>query len=500
MNRQFMSRYDAVIIGAGVGGLTCANYLVKAGMKVLLLERHTVPGGYASSFTRKGFYFDAAAHYLSSCRERGQLGRLLADHGLNKYLALQRVSPSDTIVMPQHIVELPTDFEELVQAFQDRFPREAKGIRQLFEYMRDTEAVSLYVQLKSKTFTDVLDQYLSDPHLKATLEVLLANIGAPASRASALSAVFLFREYIFDGGYYPKGGMQSFCNALVTRFQDYGGTVLFGTPALEIKVEGGRVCGVVAKGAKFIEATSVISNCNPYQTFHQLMPSLAENNGRFAQYIGELERRVPSISAFMVHIGTRVNIHDRVAYRGCIWYVPTYEVGSCYAKWMDGIVDFDENGFVFASFPSFHDPELAPPGKDSIQLIVGTAYKDREFWKQHEEKLADIVVKRAEHFIPGLSSLIEFRLIATPMTLEKYTLNFAGAMYGWAPIPSQVGWNRFSQGTPIEGLHLVGHWSGPPAGTGGIPMAVFSGRSVAGTILRGARRRTFLHPLTEHHE
>ena len=198
----------------------------------------------------------------------------------------------------------------------------------------------------------------------------------------------------------------------------------------------------------------------------------------------------------MLHIGTRAKIRQKVPYRGCIWYCPTYDVGSCYSKWMDGAIDFDEDGFVFASFPSFHDQSLAPEGKDGIQLIVGTAYKNREFWEEHKERFADAIIKRAEHFIPKLSELIEFRLIATPMTLEKYTLNHDGAMYGWAPIPAQIKGGKLVNESPIEGLYLAGHWAGPPAGTGGIPMAVFSGRDVANRILRIRKRPPYSPAVT----
>ena len=104
----FSTKYDVVVIGAGIGGLTCANYLAKGGLRVLLLERHGVPGGYAGSFKKKGFYFDAAAHYLSSCREDGQVGRLFSDLQLAEFTEVKRCSPSDTLVFPDETIQFAT--------------------------------------------------------------------------------------------------------------------------------------------------------------------------------------------------------------------------------------------------------------------------------------------------------------------------------------------------------------------------------------------------------
>ena len=482
MSRDFLPKYDVVIVGAGVGGLACANYLAKAGLAVLLLERHAIPGGYAGSFRKKGFYFDAAAHYLSSCRESGQVGRLIQDHNLSQFLQLERVDPSDTLLFPSGPVEIAATPSEFASNLSKVFPRDRKGIHDLFKYLQDTPATQLYVDLKTKLFSQVLDEFLQDYRLKAHLEILLGNIGAPASRASALSAAFLFREYIFDGGYYPKGGMQQFCDALTKRFSSYGGDIALGMPARGLIIKDGAIKGVLVRGGLSVECSHVVANCDPFQLVTELINGSAGN--ALAEYKTKLEQGLPSISAFMLHIGLSTSLENRIPYRGCIWYSPTFDIQSCFSNWMDGEVDFKNDGFIFASFPSAHNPDLAPEGKSSVQLITGATFRSPEYWDQNSERLADAIIQRAERFIPNLSRDIEFRLVATPQTLRKYTMNHAGAMYGWAPIPKQVGQGRALDHLPIRGLSLVGHWAGPPAGTGGIPMAVYTGRNVASRLLK----------------
>src|SRR4030043_1242233 len=92
--------YDAIIIGAGISGLVCGCYLAKAGMKVLIVEQHNKPGGYFTSFKRKGFLFDAAAHSFGNYREGGHVRKIFTEIGVDKIIKIQRFDPSDIIIAP----------------------------------------------------------------------------------------------------------------------------------------------------------------------------------------------------------------------------------------------------------------------------------------------------------------------------------------------------------------------------------------------------------------
>ena len=214
-------RSDVVVIGAGIGGLVCANYLAKAGLRVVLAEKHYVPGGLCSSFRRGRYYFDAGAHYLGSCRPEGQIGRLLSDLSLKERLPLIHCEPSEVVVSKNHEVFISSDVKRTRDEFAQAFPREQRAITDFFKYITLEEPLKLYVDLRNLTFRDVLDRYFSDWELKSVLSTLLGNIGLPSFKASALTSVFLFREFIFDGGYYPKGGMQRFPDLLLERFREY---------------------------------------------------------------------------------------------------------------------------------------------------------------------------------------------------------------------------------------------------------------------------------------
>jgi phytoene dehydrogenase-like protein len=478
--------YDAVIIGAGIGGLSCANYLAKTGLEVLLVEKHYVPGGYCSSFRRGGYYFDAGAHYLGSCRRAGQIGRLLFDHGLEKRISFIRTNPSDILVTRNREIRLWQEYERLVCEFQEQFPEESTQVRRFMDYMAKSNPLQLYVDLKDKTFSEVLDEYFRDPDIKSALSIPLGNLALPSTEASALTSVFLYREFIFDGGYYPKGGMQVLPDVLLERFKEYGGDVLFLTPARSILTKDGRVAGVRIRvnGREEMQVATpnVITNCDPYQLLDYL---LYKTNSSALKGLRALARRKPSVSAIMVHLGVSKELRGIAKYESNVWYYPGNHIDEYYSALSRGELAF-EKGFLFYSIPSLHDDELLPTGKHSIQAIIGAPFKVRSEWEKDglKERIAEKIIQRIERFIPGLSRWIEVRMIATPPTLAKYTSNYEGAMYGWASTPGQVG-NRLSDNSlGIEGLFTVGHWSDIPTGHSGVTTVVASGRSVAKFVLK----------------
>jgi phytoene dehydrogenase-like protein len=481
----FPETSDVVVIGAGIGGLVCANYLAKAGAKVVLVEKHHTPGGYSSSFKKGKYYFDAGAHYLGSCRPEGQIGRLFFEHKLDKKLELIRCDPSEVIVTKHHEVLIFNETKRTLWELQQQFPLEGPYIKRFFHYITGTDPLQLYVDLKDLTFKDFLNHYFSDWELKSTLSTLLGNIGLPSFRASALTAVFLFREFIFDGGYYPKGGMQQFPDVLLERLVEYGGTPILLSPAEEILLSSsGRVQGVKIKhlGRKSaeIKTQAVVANCDPYQVYAKLLKKtdieLSEGHN--------WRSRLATVSAFMVHLGVNHDITSNTKYHCNIWSYRRGNIDDYYEGVIQGRIDFGVDSFLFCSIPSFHDPMLLEPNHHSIQMIIAAPYYERDVWDSYRERLAEDVVKRLEEFIPGIRNWIEVRQVATPPTLVKYTWNYRGAMYGWASIPEQVGRRKYPEETSVEGLYLVGHWTGLPSGHSGIPTVVSSGRNVARRVLR----------------
>src|SRR4030042_6156636 len=110
--------YDAVIIGAGIGGLVCGCYLAKAGMKVLIVEQHHKPGGYCTSFKRKDFTFDVAVHYIGAARHGGIINKILTELSLTNRIELIKFDPCDKIILPDGDIYIRRDYEDTMDEFR----------------------------------------------------------------------------------------------------------------------------------------------------------------------------------------------------------------------------------------------------------------------------------------------------------------------------------------------------------------------------------------------
>jgi len=473
--------YDVIIIGAGIGGLTCGCYLAKAGLKVLIVEQHHKVGGYCTSFKRKGFTFDATTHYIGSFREHGPLGKIYNELELDTKIEIIRFNPSNVVIFPEHKIHIWTDINQTISELQESFKHEAENIENFFKFVWNSEFASLYIRLKDKSFKDLLDEYFKDSQLKSILGIFLGNIGLPPSRASALAGAVLYREFVLDGGYYPKGGMQAFSDAFVEKFKEWGGEIIFKKKVEKIIIENQQVRGIVIDKDNCIFSKIVVSNSDATNTFFHLVGK-EHLPAKFKRKINNLEI---SSSAFIVYLGLNKN-YSKILKNRCSWWC-CLDDGINVEKVFSDLDRKDKpygEDIIFCTFSSSHDSSLAPPDNEVIILIIPAKMTDSNFWQKNRHDLADELIKKAENFIPDLSNSIVLKETATPLTLYRYTSNREGASYGWASTSHQIDRNIMPTATIIKGLYLAGHWATQGTGPGGISSVAYCGENVAKLIIK----------------
>lgn len=469
------SKYDVIIIGAGIGGLVCGCYLAKEGLKVLIFEQHSNPGGYCTSFERSGYRFDVGVHYLGSMQI--VLGKVLEELELKDEIKFDRFDPTDKIIMPDNITYIHINPQDTIEDFKRSFPREKRNIERFFEFIMQKDFFNVYKKIKSMSFQGVLNEFFEDYRLKATLEVLLLNFGLSAKKASAIASVILYRYYILDGGYYPRGGMQGFSNSLASRFKRYGGELLLRKKVEEILVENKKIKGVILESREVVKANIVVSNADATQTFCQLLRRVTCPEKKL------VNKLCCSHSLFALYVGTDKDLktfHNELCN---IWSFDTYKIDGYISNLKESILT-GNLPFCMISFPSAHASELKDKDKNTIQSFLIAPFESESFWDTYKDETKKNLIKRTQKLLPGLAENIKVNTIATPITFYKYTLNKNGAAFGWASILNQVKSSLFPPMTSLDALFLVGHWCTIGSGQGGVPKAIFSGRKVSYLILK----------------
>ncbi|TMA36189.1 MAG: NAD(P)/FAD-dependent oxidoreductase [Deltaproteobacteria bacterium] len=466
-------RYDAIVVGSGLGGLTCAALLARAGRRVLIVERHDRPGGYAHAFRRRGYRFDSAVHLVSGCEPvpfegGGVLHDLLSELGVRERCDFVRVDPCYRVEWPGMTLDAPCELERFAEAHAERFPREAKGIRGFLEDcltirgeasraeeqgagpLRRPERFPLLLRYRRATLAQVLGARVEDPAARAALAALWPYLGLPPSRVSFLYFATMLTSYVADGAYYCRGSFQAFADALVAAAVGSGGELLLRAPVRRILVEQGRAVGVLLENGQCVRAPVVISNADARQTVDELCG--AEHFP--ARYLNDL--------------GAADLAHETFLYPG-----PDHE--AAHASGLGGAPNW-----LSLTVPTLVDPSLAPAGQ---HLLVLTTLVDGHAgapWRELKAPRTEALLRRAERRLPGLRDSLRLAEAATPRTMERYTRNRDGAIYGFDVTPAQVGPGRLDNRTPLAGLYLAGHWTRPGGGVAGV---VRSGVRTANLVL-----------------
>jgi phytoene desaturase len=484
-HRPPRARYDAVVVGAGIGGLVTAALLAESGLQTLLVEQHYMVGGFCSTFRRAGFTFDASTHFYPLLGNRETItGRLLARLGVATHWV--KMDPVDTFHLPDGTVfDVPADLATYLERVKGRFPEEAAALDAFFADVRRAYVLGLQhhfrgqpgarlEELECLTVRDVLERRFRDPHLKLLLTADCPHWGSPPERTSFVFDSMLRLSY-FLGNYYPAGGSQCFADDLARVVEERGGEILMSSQVERIRAAGGRVQGVdVAtdrgplRGRHAVDAEVVVSNADLRRTLEQLLGEAAD-----PEWVAAARRLRPSFPCFLTHLGLRdVPREELVRAQGYYWrHWDPDRVGR------DGLICK-----IFA--PTVYDPSIAPPG-GSIVILQKVLEMDASRvvdWDAHKAEVERFVCAHLETVLPGIERQVVVRLSASALTAERFTRNHAGAMLGWEMAPDQLGEARPPIASPIAGLYFTGHWTRPG---GGVTPVMVSAMQAAEQILSG---------------
>ncbi|MEV5612337.1 NAD(P)/FAD-dependent oxidoreductase [Streptomyces sp. NPDC052225] len=501
-------RWDAVVIGSGIGGLVCAAYLAVAGKRVLVVEQANVAGGNSHVFRRRRAYeFDVGVHYLGDCGPGGLLPAILDGLGLAGRIEYRPMDPDgfDRVVVPGATVDVPADWDTYRTRVQAACPPEdAPGIAAFLDVVaglgaerRDAIVAAEDVPMAElprhapqsvawgrRTLAELFAHCGLSPLARTLLAAQSPNYGmAPDEATVALHATVT--DHYLRGAAYPRGGGQMLAAGLLEVIRAHGGALRTRCRVTRIETEGARARGVAFADGTAVRADVVVSNADYRRTMLDLVGT-EQLPRRLATKTRDARMALPWAAVYVAldrDIGRRANL----------WWYRDGDIERFYERLRAGTVHGGTD-FLFASFASGKDPDtrrICPPGHSNFQLMTlcppgfehwgvtaGEAYRDSPDYRKHKARLVEDVLDTAEELLGPLRGHLTHVEAATPLTHERYTRSSGGTPFGMARWGAPGA--RPDSATFIEGLYTAGADS---KYGNGITGSAVSGIACAGQIL-----------------
>lgn len=505
---QIMSaRWDAIVIGAGVGGLSAAARLVQAGLRVLVLEKSPHVGGTAYVYTRKGFTFPMGPLGFSTTGFVRDTLRMF-DH--REDMAFHRVHYRVRAFGVDECISRP--FQELKGRMAKRFPEDSAGIVQFFDDMDEIlSALQTPDEDHSRAILEEAEKtsahaYLQERITDWRLRRIAGSLGTrePYTGLPLLAAMWALMSK--EGIWYPKGGMRSFCDRLAAAIthgaarNGGAGKIDLGARVAGIRLSKGKALGVTLADGTTINAPKIVSNADFKTTFVDLIePGAVPRSWR-----NKVKQAKQTNSVFQVCLGVDTEKANLAAFskasRIILKEALTWGADEPPLDWGSQALSPEDFATLELeiSLWSKEDETLAPPG--GAVMVLRTEADHKHFsryrsmptqrtagYHSYKIRLAKALISRTARLVPGIEEAIQVWDIATPLTFEERGGRSDGAVAGWSwDFNDNPGKPVELVRTPISGLYMAGYQAYSALFMGGVPTAISSGLAAAQALLEGA--------------
>jgi len=502
------SETDHIIIGSGIGGLTLAIWLAKAGEKVIVLERHYVPGGFTHSFKRKdGFQWDTGVHYVGNVGKEDSL-RPFFNYITNNDLEWESMGDIyDVVYIEGDKYEFRAGKENFKKQILHYFPDEAKAIddylllidkvnkrggafffektfKPILQHSIGKIIRKRFHHFSNKTTLETLKTLTTNERLIAVLCGQCGNYGL-SPNYSSFAAHALVINHFLEGGYYPVGGTDQISFKAIKKLRSLGGSVYIKADVKEILTENNRVKGIRVKD-RFIACKSVISNAGVNNTFNHLLKEKDRKRCNF-----DLQNVEPSSGHLCLYVGLDKSDEELKLPKHNIWYIDDQNID----KLMDTVsIEDTASRYNYISFPSAKDPQwkIDHPNTSTIQaLAIGkydwfSDYEESNWSKRgdsylHLKKEFEIgMLDQLYKLFPQIKGHVVKTEVSSPLSTKHFSNYKHGEIYGLAHTPKRFTLPFLRPETKIKGLKLVGQ----DVLLVGLASAMFSGVLCAISILK----------------
>jgi len=489
------SKRRAAVIGSGFGGLSLAIRLQAGGFETTLLEKRDKPGGRAYVYEDEGFIFDGGPTVIT---DPGALESLftIAGKSMSDYVELLPINPMYRLCWEDGAVfDYSQDADELAEQIRQHNPADVDGYRRFLEYSRQAFERG-YLELghvpflnfgsmvrvspaliKLKAWRSVYKQvskFVSNEHLRQAFSFHPLLVGGNPFKTSSIYTLIhaLEREW---GVWFARGGTGALVRAMVSLFEDIGGTIRLSSEVDRLETDNQRITGLVTKGGERLSVDAVASNADVLHTYGKLL----RETRRGRQQSRALKKKSWSMSLFVIYFGLKRE-HPELKHHMVLF-------GPRYRELIEDIFNAPELSDDFSLYlhaPSLTDPSLAPEGCSAYYVLspvphLGTAPLD---WNEVGPKYTDRILDYLEeHYIPGLKDDLVTCRTLDPFGFRDELNSHLGSAFSVEPVLTQSAWFRpHNRDDRISNLYLVGAGTHPGAG---IPGVVGSARATARLML-----------------
>lgn len=499
---ELKSSYDAVVIGAGIGGLVAGCLLAQAGESVLILEQTDAPGGTQGAITDGPWRWDLGSGYCGDANEGGLLRRILKLCGAGSIEFKALSDPFDEVQIDGDVYHYYRNRARFFGILRARFPAEKEGIdryerlleegeryeRAMTSRARTPMAIRLlrnptYARFAQREFGDFLKNSMQDRTLRTLLCAQhMSYMEDPTRIATALN-VSMHNHLFRSGAWYPARGMAAIPEALEDAFLNAGGTIAYGATVDQIEIKnqtarGVRACFNGERRPFFISSHIVVSNADTSRTIHEYAGSEYFQPKVAAKYVPEAN----SFPVVALHLGLKIPPEEAPFESKTYWWYENVDFVRYYEALRRGSWPRHLAAYMGSGTAKGTPGEHAPPGHSTLS-IVSPAPKNFAMWgvdvdaSTSREQLAERLdndeyrvacarirarlMALVERRFPGMEDKIVIEKLMTPPEFASTFGAISGSVYGLTGTPEYFGHNRPGVRTDVVGLYLCGSSNRP---------------------------------------
>ena len=489
--------YDAIVIGSGIGSLTTAGLLAGVAKKrVLVLEKHSIPGGLTHAFRRQGASWDVGLHYVGDMAPGTRPRHIINYLAGGKLSWMQMPDSYDRFCLPKLGVTLdvPSDAALYLQRLEALFPKEKRALKRYFKdvarayswmtlnYVRQVVpqqvaplialAQKMHTSLACETTAHYMNRRFRDPALRTVLTTHWGDYGVEPERSAFVAHAMIVGHYM-NGAWFPRGGSGQISRMIEEKIRANGGEIRVSQSVEEILVENDRAIGVRVtdtSGAQPVtyeeRAPIIVSGAGASETYNRLLPA----QGR----TGKLTKPIRESIVRMGYGGTAV-----IVYLTLDHYPEGIDGSNIWINEGDGSQTSAElttsllNGTpqtAFVSFPGLKAGDQHATA-EIVSFVEAGAFHTWEDTTKGERgsdydllksTMAHGLIALVDRTLPGFAHCVRYEEVATPLTIEHYTSHSQGCFYGLPLTPQRFTAGLTTPETPIPGLFLTGQDAGFP--------------------------------------